>query len=274
MEHIAKSTLLYKARRICMLNADVHKFTADLNEHWAKAKATGFNLTRVLKIKTLINQARTEGKTTQAFVANGKITNQDTYSMGKPGPNGHQRCYYCQGENHISHFCPKNPNAYHTPLEQQPNSWVIDSGVTDHITNDNTTLISPSPCTRFVKTAGGMRIKIKARGQVIVNVDGHKVYLNNVLYVPEASVNLMSVQALTNNSVHVIFIPENAHLKWPNSHEVKGYTNIHMRHWEIHPTKAEALISTIDDEMNDLPEQLNTNDPPKPQSFTRDFIHE
>ena len=58
MEHIAKSTLLYKARRICMLNADVHKFTADLNEHWAKAKATGFNLTRVLKIKTLINQAR------------------------------------------------------------------------------------------------------------------------------------------------------------------------------------------------------------------------
>ncbi|CCF49487.1 hypothetical protein NDA14_002005 [Ustilago hordei] len=116
------------------------------------------------------------------------------------------------------------------------------------------TLISPSPCTGFVKTAGGMRIEIKARGQVIVNVDGYKVYLNNVLYVPKASVNLMSVQALTNDGVHVIFNPENAHLRWPNGHEVKGYTNTHMRHWEIHPTKPEVLISMIDDEMNDLPE--------------------
>ncbi|CCF52087.1 hypothetical protein NDA14_006652 [Ustilago hordei] len=73
------------------------------------------------------------------------------------------------------------------------------------------TLISPSPCTRFVKTAGGMKFEIKARGQVIVNVDGHKVYLNNVLYIPEASVNLMSVQALMNDGVCVMFNPDNAH---------------------------------------------------------------
>ncbi|KAJ1601416.1 hypothetical protein NDA14_002339 [Ustilago hordei] len=82
-------------------------------------------------------------------------------------------------------------SAYHTPLRQLPNTWVIDSGATEHITNDNTILIFPSPCTRIVKTAGGMLIGIKARGQAIVNVDGFKVYLNNVLYVPEASINLM-----------------------------------------------------------------------------------
>ncbi|SYW81884.1 uncharacterized protein UHO2_00388 [Ustilago hordei] len=57
MEHIAKSTLLYEAGRIHMFNVDVCKFSTDLNEHWAKAKAMGFNLTRVLKIRTLINQA-------------------------------------------------------------------------------------------------------------------------------------------------------------------------------------------------------------------------
>ena len=58
MEHITKSTLLYKAGRIHMFNADICKFATDLNKHWAKAKAMGFNLMRVLKIKTLIDQAR------------------------------------------------------------------------------------------------------------------------------------------------------------------------------------------------------------------------
>ena len=58
MKHIAELTLLYEARRIHMFNVDVCKFATDLNEHWAKAKAIGFNLTRVLKIKTIIDQVR------------------------------------------------------------------------------------------------------------------------------------------------------------------------------------------------------------------------
>ncbi|SAM85909.1 uncharacterized protein UBRO_20069 [Ustilago bromivora] len=45
MEHIAESTLLYKGSKICMFNADVHKFSTDLDEHWAKAETMGFNLT-------------------------------------------------------------------------------------------------------------------------------------------------------------------------------------------------------------------------------------
>ncbi|SPC64858.1 uncharacterized protein UHOD_12286 [Ustilago sp. UG-2017b] len=58
MEHIAESTLLYEASKIHMFNADVRKFSTDLDEHWAKAETMGFNLTQVLKIKTLINQAK------------------------------------------------------------------------------------------------------------------------------------------------------------------------------------------------------------------------
>ncbi|UTT93711.1 hypothetical protein NDA17_005852 [Ustilago hordei] len=61
-------------------------------------------------------------------------------------------------------------SAYHTPLRQLPNTWVIDSGATEHITNDNTILIFPSPCTRIVKTAGGMLIGIKAREWINANV--------------------------------------------------------------------------------------------------------
>ncbi|KAJ1601679.1 hypothetical protein NDA14_005235 [Ustilago hordei] len=32
------------AGRIHMFNADIHKFSADLDEHWAKAETMGFNL--------------------------------------------------------------------------------------------------------------------------------------------------------------------------------------------------------------------------------------
>lgn len=128
-----------------MLNADVHKFSANLDEHWAKAETMGFNLMRVLKIKMLIDQTKfvtaynncimnlqdnghetdydaicaalfkqqddmvtkpnhriDSGKTTQAFTVSGQVINQDAYSMGKPGPDGRRKCYYCQGENHIS----------------------------------------------------------------------------------------------------------------------------------------------------------------------------
>ncbi|SYW81440.1 uncharacterized protein UBRO2_04310 [Ustilago bromivora] len=44
MEHIAESTLLYKANKICMFNADICKLIDDINEHWAKAKTIGYNL--------------------------------------------------------------------------------------------------------------------------------------------------------------------------------------------------------------------------------------
>ncbi|CCF52922.1 hypothetical protein NDA11_006857 [Ustilago hordei] len=85
-------------------------------------------------------------------------------------------------------------------MDQQSTAWIVDSGATDHVMNDKTILTSSTQCTRFVKTAGRTLIRIMAKGQVIINVNGCKVHLNNVLYVPNASVNLMSVQALANDS--------------------------------------------------------------------------
>ncbi|KAJ1040982.1 hypothetical protein NDA10_006372 [Ustilago hordei] len=58
MEHIAELTLLNEASRIQMFNTDVQKLVADINKHWAKAESMGYNLTRVLKIKTLIDQTK------------------------------------------------------------------------------------------------------------------------------------------------------------------------------------------------------------------------
>ncbi|KAJ1596093.1 hypothetical protein NDA11_004932 [Ustilago hordei] len=109
MEHITESTLLYKARRIHMLNADVHKFLANLDEHWAKAvtaynncimnlqdnsHGTNYDAICVALFKqqddmvTKPNHRIDSGKTTQAFTVSSQVINQDTYSMGKPGLDG------------------------------------------------------------------------------------------------------------------------------------------------------------------------------------------
>ncbi|CCF53144.1 hypothetical protein NDA10_007978 [Ustilago hordei] len=58
MEKIAQLTLLNEVRRIHMFQANVQKLIADINEHWAKAKSMGHTLPKILKVKTLINQAR------------------------------------------------------------------------------------------------------------------------------------------------------------------------------------------------------------------------
>ncbi|UTT93870.1 hypothetical protein NDA17_001662 [Ustilago hordei] len=61
-------------------------------------------------------------------------------------------------------------------------------------------------------------ICIVARGQVVINVEGHVVHLTDILYVPDANTNLISVWALANNGIHVTFESDKAHLEWPDSY--------------------------------------------------------
>ncbi|KAJ1024668.1 hypothetical protein NDA13_004595 [Ustilago tritici] len=58
MEKIAESTLLNEVGKICMFQANVRKLIANINKHWAKAKSIGHTLPKILKVKTLIDQAR------------------------------------------------------------------------------------------------------------------------------------------------------------------------------------------------------------------------
>ncbi|KAJ1029818.1 hypothetical protein NDA13_003058 [Ustilago tritici] len=58
MEKIAKLTLLNEVRKIHMFQANVCKLIASINKHWAKAESMGHTLPKILKVKTLIDQAR------------------------------------------------------------------------------------------------------------------------------------------------------------------------------------------------------------------------
>ncbi|KAJ1585345.1 hypothetical protein NDA15_005406 [Ustilago hordei] len=78
MEKIAKSTLLNEVRRICMFQANIQKLIVDINKHWAKAKSMGHALPKILKVKTLIDQARTGNlKSAQANLADREVKNEE-----------------------------------------------------------------------------------------------------------------------------------------------------------------------------------------------------
>ncbi|KAJ1581250.1 hypothetical protein NDA11_007325 [Ustilago hordei] len=50
-------------------------------------------------------------------------------------------------------------------------------------------------------TAGGRMICIVAKGEVAINLNACEVHLDNGLYLPDASRNLVSVWALANDSI-------------------------------------------------------------------------
>ncbi|SOV05789.1 uncharacterized protein UDID_18518 [Ustilago sp. UG-2017a] len=58
MEKITKLTLLNKVRKVCVYQSNVCKLITNINKHWAKANSMGHCLPEMLKVKTLIDQAR------------------------------------------------------------------------------------------------------------------------------------------------------------------------------------------------------------------------
>ena len=88
-----------------------------------------------------------------------------------------------------------------------PNSWVIDSGATDHMTHSSHKFITYDPClsNRKISTADGSLSTIAGQGNVLIN---QALTLKNVLHVPNLSTNLLSIHKLTKDlNCNVIFYP-------------------------------------------------------------------
>lgn len=77
---------------------------------------------------------------------------------------------------------------------------------------------------RSVTVANGFQIPVSKIGEVVIIIKSHKhlfkLKLSNVLYVPQLSINLISVRALTSNGSKVVF--ENNSCQFiTNNHEVR-----------------------------------------------------
>ena len=120
-----------------------------------------------------------------------------------------------------------------------------------------------TPCLGYVNTAGDCKLRIKAKGEVELMLNGIKVILHDVLYVPEANSNLISVYMLLKDGARVTFNLTKAIITWPNKSKTTASFNPRCKQWEIHRNQTSALLTNIDEIIKDLPEHFDAIAPPR-----------
>lgn len=97
--------------------------------------------------------------------------------------------------------------AVHTQPLQGDQPWLADSGANSHITYDlaNLTLQQPYQGTEIVAVGKEASLPIVNIGSTFVHAQSSSFHLNNILYCPSASVNLLSIQQFCqDNDCHFI----------------------------------------------------------------------
>ncbi|CAL1410294.1 unnamed protein product [Linum trigynum] len=119
---------------------------------------------------------------------------------------GPLRCYTCQGFGHLAKHCPNltltnrySPSSNYASSSSTPQDWIMDSGTNYHITFDlnNLALHSEYAGPDEVAFGNGNSLPISHSGSSLASFHHHPLRLNNILHVPSASHNLLSINSLT-----------------------------------------------------------------------------
>jgi hypothetical protein len=93
-------------------------------------------------------------------------------------------------------------------------SWVLDSGATDHMTPYKEKFKVLHPATGHVKVAGGGRLQIKGIGDIDVKWKESELQegcvIKRVLYIPSLDVNLLSIPRIIEKNLGIKLSKENA----------------------------------------------------------------
>lgn len=128
-------------------------------------------------------------------------------------------CYNCGGQGHLANVCPSprynrhnpRPVSHHTSSPTAtPQPWIVDSGATHHLTSelDNLALHSEYSGTDEVTLTNGKTLPISHTGSASLSLDSNRFSLRNILHVPNANSNLISVrQFALSNGVSLEFFP-------------------------------------------------------------------
>lgn len=104
------------------------------------------------------------------------------------------------------------------------NSWYIDSGATSHMTGDRGFFCSFNNCNDKVLLADGRAINAEGKGNGLITlINGKKINVCDVLYVPGLKGNLLSVKRLIERGFTVIFTRNKCDIKMNNSTIVTTY---------------------------------------------------
>ena len=89
-------------------------------------------------------------------------------------------------------------------LEKEVNNWVIDSGASDNVFGDPNVFDSIEGCQGLVTTASGENLTVIGSGTVDLSNNG-EIKMQQVLYVPGVSQNLLSVSSIAKYGFILVF---------------------------------------------------------------------
>jgi hypothetical protein len=131
------------------------------------------------------------------------------------------RCQVCFKEGHSATSCWHRFDVDYVPDDKNANSanhvygvdsnWYTDTGATDHITSELDKLVIHDKYNGSdpIRTASGAGMNINHIGNAVVSTPNYNLQLNNVLHVPSAKKNLVSVHRLAaDNHAFLEFHPD------------------------------------------------------------------
>ena len=136
------------------------------------------------------------------------------------------KCFYCNKLGHIKADCRQRIKdeqekgthraiAFGATTAGRGSEWVLDSGASRHLTFNRSLLrnyrsVEPGTTVTFVNGQQGQAL---GQGEVVLQTStSQQVELLNVLYVPEATVNLLSVKRAVDNGAQVNFEKGKCHV--------------------------------------------------------------
>jgi histone deacetylase 1/2 len=120
-----------------------------------------------------------------------------------------ERCWHCFNEDYVLDEKHINAatNSYAYGVDT---NWYTDSGATDHVTSDleKLNIHDKYNGNDQIRTASCVGMNINHIGHTTVRIPNCNLHLNNVLHVPKANKNLVSVPRLTkDNHAFIEFHP-------------------------------------------------------------------
>ncbi|KAG6442871.1 hypothetical protein O3G_MSEX002584 [Manduca sexta] len=218
-------------------------------------------------IKTKLLQEVRSDTTTAFYVKSNKYKNSQhnknktTYSEKPKGP----RCFNCNKHGHVSKQCwfrnkKENNNdtknsfvaAFSASLLNDNTSWYVDSGASSHMTMHGHWLQNKkAPPVDNIRIADNKVLSVHSCGTVTIQVPNEAtgipdcIQVNDVLYVPDLSTNLLSVSKIISNGNQVEFNENGCAVKNKQGHVVANakLVNNTYKLLSCHSGKAMLAIS-------------------------------
>uniref|UniRef100_A0AAG5DT47 Retrovirus-related Pol polyprotein from transposon TNT 1-94 n=1 Tax=Anopheles atroparvus TaxID=41427 RepID=A0AAG5DT47_ANOAO len=187
-------------------------------------ESSGIQLTAdIVKAKILQDvKVSSEKQTVEAFLGNSKSTTK------RSSVKSNVQCYRCKKMGHFASQCSnqfsdkkqeKSKNSGHATFFAAFNAcqtstaaeeeWIFDSGATSHLCRNRNLLVDAENVSSSINVANNTAVPVVAKGSVNVSADVGAstcaISMNDVLYVPELAVNLLSVSKMCQKGYTVTF---------------------------------------------------------------------